>query len=258
MTPAIFFSLLIIAVAFLPVFTLTGQAGRLFQPLAYTKTFVMLISALLSITFAPGAARPADPRQDPPRAQAPGLALHHRACTSRSCTWRCASPKSTVAIGLLAVLSAIPLAGTAGPRVHAAAERGRHPLHADHLPQHLDRGGQAAAADPGPPAARASPRWRRCSARSGAPRSPPIPRRCSMVETTVRLQAARTQWRKRHQPRWYSGWAPGWLKPVLRPLWPEQQRDDLGRADRRDERRRCSCPAGPTPGPCRSRPASTC
>src|SRR5882672_5374678 len=52
-TPAIFFSLLIIAVAFLPVFTLSGQAGRLFKPLAYTKTFVMLISAVLSITFAP-------------------------------------------------------------------------------------------------------------------------------------------------------------------------------------------------------------
>jgi len=32
---------------------LTGQAGRLFKPLAYTKTFVMLISAILSITFAP-------------------------------------------------------------------------------------------------------------------------------------------------------------------------------------------------------------
>jgi len=52
-TPSIFFSLLIIAVAFLPVFTLTGQAGRLFKPLAYTKTFVMLAAALLSITFAP-------------------------------------------------------------------------------------------------------------------------------------------------------------------------------------------------------------
>jgi len=43
-TPAIFFSLLIIAIAFLPVFTLPGQAGRLFKPLAYTKTAVMLIS----------------------------------------------------------------------------------------------------------------------------------------------------------------------------------------------------------------------
>ena len=45
-TPAIFFSLLIIAVAFLPVFGLTGQAGRLFKPLAYTKTFVMLAAAV--------------------------------------------------------------------------------------------------------------------------------------------------------------------------------------------------------------------
>ncbi|MEI7706257.1 MAG: efflux RND transporter permease subunit, partial [Deltaproteobacteria bacterium] len=52
-TPAIFFSLLIIAVSFLPVFTLTGQAGRLFRPLAFTKTFVMLAAAGLSITFAP-------------------------------------------------------------------------------------------------------------------------------------------------------------------------------------------------------------
>src|SRR6267378_1667101 len=52
-TPAIFFSLLIIAIAFLPVFTLPGQAGRLFKPLAYTKTAVMLISAVLSITLAP-------------------------------------------------------------------------------------------------------------------------------------------------------------------------------------------------------------
>ena len=89
-TPAIFFSLLIIAVAFLPVFTLTGQAGRLFKPLAYTKTFVMLISALLSITFAPGAARPLHPRQDQPREEAPGLALPDPRSTSRSSTSRSA------------------------------------------------------------------------------------------------------------------------------------------------------------------------
>src|SRR5207237_9776443 len=52
-TPAIFFSLLMIAVAFLPVFTLGGEAGRLFRPLACTKTFVMLAAAALSITLAP-------------------------------------------------------------------------------------------------------------------------------------------------------------------------------------------------------------
>jgi Cu(I)/Ag(I) efflux system membrane protein CusA/SilA len=52
-TPAIFFSLLIIAVSFVPIFGLNGQAGRLFRPLAYTKTFVMLSAAILSVTLAP-------------------------------------------------------------------------------------------------------------------------------------------------------------------------------------------------------------
>jgi Cu(I)/Ag(I) efflux system membrane protein CusA/SilA len=49
----LFFSLLIITVSFLPVFSLQGQSGRLFKPLAYTKTFSMFFSALLSITLAP-------------------------------------------------------------------------------------------------------------------------------------------------------------------------------------------------------------
>ena len=51
--PAIFFSLLIITVSFLPVFSLEGQEGRLFSPLAYTKTFSMAGAALLSITLVP-------------------------------------------------------------------------------------------------------------------------------------------------------------------------------------------------------------
>jgi Cu(I)/Ag(I) efflux system membrane protein CusA/SilA len=51
--PALFFSLLIIAVSFLPVFALTGQEGRLFAPLAYTKTYAMAAAAMLSITLVP-------------------------------------------------------------------------------------------------------------------------------------------------------------------------------------------------------------
>jgi len=51
--PALFFSLLIITVSFLPIFTLEGQEGRLFSPLAYTKTFAMAAAALLSITLVP-------------------------------------------------------------------------------------------------------------------------------------------------------------------------------------------------------------
>jgi len=51
--PALFFSLLIITVSFLPVFTLEAQEGRLFSPLAYTKTFSMAGAALLSVTLVP-------------------------------------------------------------------------------------------------------------------------------------------------------------------------------------------------------------
>ena len=51
--PALFFSLLIITVSFLPVFTLEAQEGRLFSPLAYTKTFAMAGAAMLSVTLVP-------------------------------------------------------------------------------------------------------------------------------------------------------------------------------------------------------------
>jgi len=51
--PALFFSLLIIAISFLPVFTLEAQEGRLFKPLAFTKTYAMLGSSLLAITIVP-------------------------------------------------------------------------------------------------------------------------------------------------------------------------------------------------------------
>ncbi|WP_305808968.1 efflux RND transporter permease subunit, partial [Staphylococcus epidermidis] len=51
--PSIFSSLLIIAVSFLPIFALQAQEGRLFHPLAYTKTFAMLVSALVTITITP-------------------------------------------------------------------------------------------------------------------------------------------------------------------------------------------------------------
>ncbi|MCH7886942.1 MAG: efflux RND transporter permease subunit [Candidatus Marinimicrobia bacterium] len=51
--PPLFYSLLIITVSFIPVFTLTGQSGRLFKPLAFTKTYAMAAAAILSITIVP-------------------------------------------------------------------------------------------------------------------------------------------------------------------------------------------------------------
>jgi Cu(I)/Ag(I) efflux system membrane protein CusA/SilA len=51
--PTLFFSLLIISISFLPIFVLTGESGRLFKPLAFTKTFAMASAAVLSITIIP-------------------------------------------------------------------------------------------------------------------------------------------------------------------------------------------------------------
>ncbi len=51
--PALFFALLVITVSFIPIFGLTGQSGRLFHPLAYTKTFAMAGASILAITLIP-------------------------------------------------------------------------------------------------------------------------------------------------------------------------------------------------------------
>ena len=51
--PALFFSLLVIMVSFFPVFALTGQEGKMFMPLAYTKTYAMATAALLAVTLTP-------------------------------------------------------------------------------------------------------------------------------------------------------------------------------------------------------------
>src|SRR5690606_21297474 len=107
-TPAILFSLLIIAVSFIPVFGLTGQAGRLFRPLAFTKTAVMLSAALLSITVAPalrdllirGRIRSEDKHP---------VSRFIRRIYEPFVHVALANPLTTILIGLLAVLSAAPL-----------------------------------------------------------------------------------------------------------------------------------------------------
>ena len=49
----VFYSTIIIITSFLPVFMLTGQEGKLFHPLAYTKTFILIVDAILVLTLAP-------------------------------------------------------------------------------------------------------------------------------------------------------------------------------------------------------------
>lgn len=54
--PSVFFSLLVVTVSFLPIFLLEGTSGRLFQPLAFTKTYAMAAAAILSVTLTPAIA----------------------------------------------------------------------------------------------------------------------------------------------------------------------------------------------------------
>ena len=129
--PALFFSLLIITVSFLPIFTLEAQEGRLFKPLAYTKTFAMAAGALLSVLARARADDDLRARADHARAQEPGepvadlhLSAGDPACPQvqgidhppRHCRARVKS-----------------LAGVeAWQRVHADAERGNALLYAGH------------------------------------------------------------------------------------------------------------------------------
>jgi Cu(I)/Ag(I) efflux system membrane protein CusA/SilA len=126
--PAVFFSLLVVAVAFLPIFTLVDQEGRLFKPLAYTKNLAMAIAAILAITLDP-AVRMLFTRMDPFRFRPRWIAgiwnriavgtyyPEERHPISRVLfrvyepvcllvlRWR----KTTIALALLLVLSTIPI-----------------------------------------------------------------------------------------------------------------------------------------------------
>ena len=219
-TPAIFFSLLIIAVAFLPVFSLTGQAGRLFKPLAYTKTFVMLISAVLSITFAP-ALRDVLIRGKIRSEKKHPLSRLIKAIYEPFVYVALRRPKSTIALGLFALASAVPIGLRLGSEFmpplnegdllympitfpNISIEEGKRQL------QYQDR------------MLRSFPEVKTVFGKIGRADSATDPAPITMVETTVQLRPA-NEWRKKHHDRWYSGWSPGWLKPVFRPIWPEDQ-----------------------------------
>ncbi len=109
----VFFSTIIIITSFLPVFLLTGQEGKLFHPLAYTKTFIMIVDAILVITLAPvlisffmkGKFRPesANPINR-------GLERIYEPMIRGCLRWR----KTTIAVNIIALLISIPLVMSLG------------------------------------------------------------------------------------------------------------------------------------------------
>jgi Cu(I)/Ag(I) efflux system membrane protein CusA/SilA len=219
--PPIFFSLLIITVAFLPIFALNGQAGRLFKPLAYTKTFAMAFAALVSITLAPalmsllirGRIRH---EKDHPVSRAM-IAVY------RPFAWvALKNPRTTIAIGLAAVLSAVPMAMRLGHEFMPPLNEGDMLYMPTTFPnisieeakkylQVQDR------------LIRRFPEVERVFGKAGRSETPTDPAPLSMVETVVKLKP-RDRWRMLERRRWYSAWAPDWLKPALRPWWPDRRR----------------------------------
>jgi len=109
----VFFATVIIITSFLPVFMLTGQEGKLFHPLAYTKTFIMIVDALLVITLAPvlisffmkGKFKP-----DSANPVNRFLERIYEPIIRRVLKWR----KTTIGINLLALLITIPLLAKLG------------------------------------------------------------------------------------------------------------------------------------------------
>ncbi len=226
--PALFFSLLIITVSFLPIFTMESQEGRLFSPLAFTKTFSMAAAAILSITLVPalmvlfirGKIIPEhkNPDQSVPdldlSAADPGRVEGQDADDlSRACR-----------------IGGQPLAGPATRnRVHAEPERRHADVHADDVagPVGDQGGGDSANAEQGHQDVSGS----RVGLRQGRTRRD---RDRSCADRDVRDdRQSQTQGAMACRP-------------------------DRRRPDRRTGQGSCSFPASPTPGPCRSRRAPTC
>ncbi len=104
----IFFSLLVITVAFLPVFTLTGTEGRLFEPLAFTKTFSMAFAALLSVTLVPAVAALLIRGRIRTEEENPVSRLLDRAYDP-ICRFALRFRWPLIALGVLAVLATVPV-----------------------------------------------------------------------------------------------------------------------------------------------------
>jgi Cu(I)/Ag(I) efflux system membrane protein CusA/SilA len=219
-TPAIFFSLLIIAISFVPVFGLTGQAGRLFRPLAYTKTFVMASAAVLSITLAPALRDLLLRGKFRSEKEHPVSRLVH-AVYEPFVYVALRRPLTTVAIGGLAVVSAIPLAFRLGHEFMPPLNEGDILYMPTTLPNLSIEEAKSQLARQDALLA-GFPEVRTVFGKIGRAETATDPAPTSMVETIVSLKPP-DAWPKVREKRWYSSWAPAWIARALRPIFPDER-----------------------------------
>jgi Cu(I)/Ag(I) efflux system membrane protein CusA/SilA len=234
--PSVFFSLLVIAVAFLPVFALVDQEGRLFKPLAYSKNLAMAIASLLAITLDP-ALRMVFARMNPFTFKPRFLAWfaskmfvgtyysEERHPISRvlfavyepACRFVLRYPKTVIAtaIGLVAV--SVPFYFKLGSEFMPPLNEGT----ILYMPTTLPGISVQQARDllvTQDRVLKSFPEVERVFGKAGRAETSTDPAPLSMMETTVVLKPE-DQWEPK--PRWYSSWAPGWLKRPLRRIWPD-------------------------------------
>ncbi len=234
--PSVFFSLLVIAVAFLPVFALVDQEGRLFKPLAYSKTLAMAIAALLAITLDP-AMRMLFTRIDPFVFRPKWFAWianktlvgtyysEERHPVSKVifkvyepvCRFVLKYPKSIIASSLLLVALSVPVYFKLGSEFMPPLREGS----ILYMPTTLPGISVTAAQELLTTQDRVLKSFtevERVFGKAGRAETSTDPAPFSMMETTVILKPE-NEWRPKK--RWYSSWAPGFLKAMLRPAWPD-------------------------------------
>ncbi|MBC7186236.1 MAG: efflux RND transporter permease subunit [Calditrichaeota bacterium] len=213
----IFFSLLVIAVAFTPIFTLEAYEGRLFKPLAFTKNFSMAFAAIVAITVAPalmGLFIRGRIRSEEEHPVSRFLFRIYEPVLGRLLR----RPWLTVLAAVAIVLSTVPIYLRLGSEFMPPLNEGSilympttlpgiSVTEAAHLLQVQDR------------ILKSFPEVERVFGKAGRAVTSTDPAPFSMMETTVLLKP-QNQWRKK--PRWYSSVVPEFLQAPLRIFWPDR------------------------------------
>jgi Cu(I)/Ag(I) efflux system membrane protein CusA/SilA len=235
--PSVFFSLLVVAVNFLPIFTLLDQEGRLFKPLAYSKNFAMGIAALLALTLDP-AMRMLFARVEPFTFKPKWLAwtatqvvvgkyyaeekhpisvFLHRIYEG-PCRFVVKHAKATIAVAVLLVLCTIPAFLGLGSEFMPPLNEGTILYMPSTLPG-LSQTEAQRILQVQDRLIRTVPEVERVFGKAGRADTATDPAPFSMMETVIVLKPE-DQWRGK--PRWFSAWAPDFLKAVLRPIWRDR------------------------------------
>ncbi|HEX7553704.1 MAG TPA: efflux RND transporter permease subunit [Geothrix sp.] len=235
--PSVFFSLLVVAVSFLPIFTLLDQEGRLFKPLAYSKNFAMGIAAILALTLDP-AMRMLFARVEPFTFKPKWLAwtatqiavgkyyaeekhpisvFLHRIYEG-PCRFVVKHAKATIAVAVLLVLCTIPAFLGLGSEFMPPLNEGTILYMPSTLPG-LSQTEAQRILQVQDRLIRSVPEVERVFGKAGRADTATDPAPFSMMETVIVLKPE-DQWRGK--PRWFSPWAPDFLKAMLRPIWRDR------------------------------------